>query len=185
METMVINAKTRKEMGKTYAKKIRESGIIPAVAYNENGESIMLEVEAAEFSKVWRSITKTTLINLKIDGNDNMGYIKDTEYDIKTDKNLHADFHIVSGKKMIPAKFKVHYSGTPKGVLLGGFMVKHIPEILVKALPADLPQSVTADVSGLNIGDKFLVSDLNLGDKVVLITKADAELVTIAPPKNK
>ncbi len=183
MEQFVINANTRKEAGKSISKKLRTEGRIPAVAYNEKGESVMLDVDAAEFSKAWRSSTKTTLINLKIDGKDNQAYIKDTEYDIKTDKNLHADFYIVSGTKPITAVLKIHYLGTPAGVLKGGFMVKHIPDVKLKALPQNMPQSVSADVSKLEIGGKFLVSDLNLGDKVTVLTKSTALIVSIAPPK--
>ena len=86
MEQYVINAKTRKETGKRISKQLRAEGRIPAIAYNEKGQSTMLDIDAAEFSKIWRTITPTTLINLKIDGQDNMAYIQDTEYDILTDK---------------------------------------------------------------------------------------------------
>ncbi|HBG65374.1 MAG TPA: 50S ribosomal protein L25 [Treponema sp.] len=185
MEQYVINAKIRKETGKVAAKRLRKTGRIPAIAYNEKGESTMLDIDAMEFSKVWRTITPTTLINLKIDGQDNKAYIQDTEYDIKTDKNLHADFHIVSGSKMISATLKIHYAGTPAGVLKGGFLVKHIPDVTLKALPEDMPASITADISKIEIGQKFTVKDLNLSDKITLITSPDAVIVTIAPPKNK
>ncbi len=183
MEQFVVNAKIRKETGKGVSKKLREEGRIPAVAYNEKGESTMLDIDAAEFSKVWRSITPTTLINLKIDGQDNMAYIKDTEYDIKTDKNLHADFHVVSGTKAVTKVLRVKYTGTPAGVLRGGFMVKHVPDVKLKALPQDMPAEVVADVSSLDIGGKFTVGDLNLGEKVSVLTPASAMIVTIAPPK--
>lgn len=183
MEQMVINAKVRKESGKKYAKQLRATGSIPAVAYNEKGESTLLEVNAAEFSKVWRSITKTTLITLKIDGKDFNAYIQDTEYDIKSDTNLHADFHVVSGEKPITAVLKIHYSGTPAGVLKGGFMVKHVPDVKLKALPQDMPHSVTADVSKIEIGQKFTVADLNLGDKVTVLTKPSSVVISVAPPK--
>ena len=183
MEQFVINAKTRSLSGKTAAKRIRAEGNLPAIAYNEKGESIMLEVNAQEFSKAWRSITKTTLVNLKIDGNDNQAYIKDTEYDIKTDKNLHADFHIVSGKKPITAVLKIRLSGNPAGVLKGGFMVKHVPDVKLKALPADMPAAVTADVSPLEIGGKLAIKDLKLGEKVEILTNPESLIVTIAPPR--
>lgn len=183
MEQLVINAKTRKDAGKKYAKELRKTGSIPAVAYNEKGESILLEVNAAEFSKIWRSVTKATLVNLKIDGQDNQAYIKDTEYDIKTDKNLHADFYIVSGQKPVTFNYKVHFSGTPAGVLKGGFMVKHVTDVKVKALPQDLPASIICDVSKAEIGQKIVVADLNLGDKITVLTRADSVIITIAPPK--
>ncbi|MCH5294715.1 MAG: 50S ribosomal protein L25 [Treponema sp.] len=183
MEQFVINAKTRTESGRRAAKKLRATGHIPAVAYDEKGESVMLDIDAAEFSKAWRSVTKTTLVNLKIDGKDNQAYIKDTEYDIKTDKNLHADFYIVSGTKPITVVLKIHYTGTPAGVLKGGYMVKHVPDVKLKALPQDIPQSIFVDVSKLDIGGKLSISDLNLGDKVQVLTKETSLIVTIAPPK--
>jgi large subunit ribosomal protein L25 len=62
-------------------------------------------------------------------------------------------------------------------------MVKHIPDVKVKALPKDMPEFITADVSKLEIGGKFTVADLNLGDKVTVLTKAESLIVSIAPPK--
>lgn len=183
MEQYVVNAKIRKETGRKVAKTLRAEGRLPAVAYDEKGQSVMLDIDANEFSKIWRTVTPTTLITLKVDGQDNMAYIQDAEYDIKTDKVLHADFHIVSGNKPITAEYKMHYIGTPAGVLKGGFMVKHVPSIKLKALPADLPVSISADVSKIEIGQKFRVEDLKLSDKITLLTKKDALLVTIAPPK--
>ena len=183
MEQFVINAKVRKESGKVAAKALRTTGHIPAVAYNEKGESIMLDIEANEFSKAWRSITKTTLVNLKIDGQDNQAYIKDTEYDIKTDSVLHADFHIVSGTKPVTKILKIRISGTPAGVLKGGFMVKHVPDVKLKGLPQDIPEAVTADVSKIEIGGKYTIGDLQLGDKITVLTPKSSVVISIAPPK--
>ena len=183
MERFVINATTRKETGKKYAKKLRTEGKIPAVAYNEKGEATMLEIASGEFEKAWRSITKTTLVTRKIDGVENTADIKDTDYDIQIDKVLHADFHVVSGTKAVKAVMKIHLSGTPAGVLKGGFMVKHVPDVMLKALPQDMPESVSADVSNLEIGQKFTIADLNLGDKVTVLTAAASVVVSIAPPK--
>ncbi len=183
MEQFVINAKIRKETGKKVAKALRAAGRLPAVAYNEKGESTMLDIDAAEFSKAWRSITATTLVKLVIEGQEHQAYIQDTEYDIITDKNLHADFHIVSGQKPVVARLKIHYSGTPAGVLKGGFLVKHVPDVKIKALPADMPQSIVADISKVEIGQKYTVKDLGLSDKLTILTNPNDLVVTIAPPR--
>ncbi len=183
MEQFVVNAKIRKETGKKAAKALRATGRIPAIAYNEKGESTMLDVDANEFSKAWRSITPTTLIKLVIEGQENQAYIQDTEYDIINDKNLHADFHIVSGQKPVVARLKIHYSGTPAGVLKGGFLVKHVPDVKLKALPADMPQSIVADISKVEIGQKFTVKDLGLSDKLTILSNPNDLVVTIAPPR--
>src|SRR5574344_1361815 len=139
MDQLVIEAKTRKETGKKISNALRAAGRIPAVMYNEKAEAVSLDVDGMEFNKAWRTITATTLVTLKVDGTAYDAFIKDTEYDIKSDKVLHADFYVVDNKKEVTAKFKVHYTGTPAGVLKGGFMVTHVPEVTIKCLPKTMP----------------------------------------------
>lgn len=183
MDQLVIEAKKRECTGKKVAKQLRAAGRIPAVMYNEKGEAVSLDVDCAAFNKVWRSITSTTLVTLNVEGTSYDAFIRATEYDIKTDSVLHADFFAVTNTKPVVRKYKVQYSGTAAGVLKGGFMVKHIPEIVVKCLPKDLPERLVVDVSKVNIGDNLRVKDLNLGDKVTVLTDAEASLVTVAPAR--
>ena len=183
MEQLVVNAKTRQETGKKAAKAIRAAGNIPAVMYDEEGKATSIVVESAQFNKVWRNVTATTLVTLNVDGTSYDAFIRDTEYNIMTDSVLHADFFVVSNKKPVTRNYKLQYSGTAAGVLKGGFMVKHIPEIKVKALPKDLPVRVVIDVSKINIGDGFTVKDINLGENVTILTPADAEVITVAPAR--
>ena len=183
MEQLVVNAKTRQETGKKAAKAIRAAGNIPAVMYDEEGKATSIVVESVQFNKVWRNVTATTLVTLNVDGTSYDAFIRDTEYNIMTDSVLHADFFVVSNKKPVTRNYKLQYSGTAAGVLKGGFMVKHIPEIKVKALPKDLPVRVVIDVSKINIGDVFAVKDINLGENVTILTPADAEVITVAPAR--
>jgi large subunit ribosomal protein L25 len=183
MEQLVVDAKTRKETGKKAAKALRAAGRIPAVVYDEEGKAVSVDVDAAQFNKVWRSITATTLITLNVDGKSCDAFIRDTEYDIITDSVLHADFFAVSNKKPVVRKYKLQYTGTAAGVLKGGFMVKHVPEIKVKALPKDLPVRVVVDVSPINIGDVFRVKDIDLGKNVTILTPAESEIISVAPAR--
>ena len=184
MDQLVINAKVRTTTGKTAAKKLRAQGRLPAVMYDAKGKSTMLEIDEVEFNKVWRSITPTTLISLKIDGQEaHDAFIKDTEYAILKDRVLHADFFEPAADEKLTAKFKLSYTGIPAGVLKGGYMLKHLPEITVQAVPRKMPQSVTADVSSLNIGDTFRVKDLKLNEGVTILTDENASLVSITPAR--
>lgn len=183
MAKQTINAKVRTTTGKAAAKRLREVGSIPAVMYNEKGEATMLEVNEVEFNKVWRTITKTTPVELVVDGKSMDALIKDTEYNIRNDKVLHADFHVPAADEKLKYKYKVQLTGTPQGVLKGGFMVKRVPEVTVLATIGNLPERVVADVSKLNVGDALKVKDLNLGDNVTILTDAEASLVSIAPAR--
>ena len=96
MEQMVVSAETRAETGKKAARLLREAGKIPAVVYDEEGKATSISVDSVQFNKVWRSITKTTLVTLDVAGKKSDALISDVEYDIMTDTVLHADFFAVS-----------------------------------------------------------------------------------------
>ena len=75
---------------------------------------------------------------------------------------------------------KLLYSGTPAGVLKGGFLLKHVPEVTIKAKPADVPERIVLDISKINIGEKLCVKDMNLGNGVTILTPAETSLVSIS-----
>lgn len=184
MAKLVINASTRKSYGKTAAKRMRAAGHIPAVVYNSKGESTMLDIDAVEFNKVWRSITATTTIDLKIDGGAALtALIQDTEYEIRSDKVLHTDFFVPADDQKVTAMMKVQYSGTPAGVLKGGFLLKHTPSVKIQATAKNLPERIVADVAPLNIGDSLKVKDLALGKDVAILTDGESQLVSISPAR--
>ena len=183
MAKMVINDKVSTVTGKTAAQNLRKEGRIPAVVYNSKGEATMLDVDEIEFNKVWRSITKTTVITLNVDGKECDALIKDTEYNIRNDKVLHADFFAPDADQKVYEKMKVLIRGTAAGFLKGGFLVKHLPEIELKATLANLPVRIEADVSKLGIGDVLTVKDLGLSSEIELITPSDTPLANVAPAR--
>ena len=183
MSKQTLNAKVRTASGKTAAKKLRQVGSIPAVMYNEKGESTMLEVNEVEFNKIWRTITPTTSINLVVDGKEHLALIKDTEYNIRTDKVLHADFFVPAADEKLVMNIKVHYSGTPAGVLKGGFKKERNNQIKIKAAIADLPETIVADISKINVSEALRVKDLELSKNVEVLTDKELPLVTVSPAR--
>ena len=183
MSKQTLNAKVRTASGKAAAKKLREVGSIPAVMYNDKGEATMLEVNEVEYNKIWRTVTPSTSINLVVDGKENLALIKDTEYNIRTDKVLHADFFVPAADEKLVMNIKVHYSGTPAGVLKGGFKKERNNQIKVKAAIADLPETIIADISKINVSEALRVKDLELGDKVEVLTDKELPLVTVSPAR--
>ena len=183
MSKQTLNAKTRTVTGKTAAKNLRKEGRIPAVVYNAKGEATSIDVDEVEFNKIWRTITPTTSIVLNIDGKENVALIKDVEYNIRKDKALHADFFVPDADQKLVMKIKVHFQGTPAGVLKGGFKKERNNQIKIKATIADLPETITADVSKINVSEALRVKDLNLGDKVEVLTDLELPLVTVSPAR--
>ncbi|WP_428771000.1 50S ribosomal protein L25 [Treponema sp. HNW] len=182
MEELVLKAASRTATGKSAAKKLRASGRIPAVMYNAKGEAFMLDVDEAEFTKVWKTATATTLVSLVIDGKEGKPVlIKATEYDIITDKNLHVDFHAPDPDKPLTVTMTVLVRGNPVGVREGGALEKGIKTIDIKCLPKDLPVRVIADVNELSLNTELKVKDLNLGAGVTVLTGADEVVAAVRP----
>lgn len=183
MSKQTLNAKVRTTTGKTAAKKLREVGSIPAVMYNDKGESTMLEVNEVEFNKIWRTITPTTSINLVVDGKEMLALIKDAEYNIRTDKVLHADFFVPAADQKLVMNIRVHFNGTPAGVLKGGFKKERNNKVKIKATIADLPETIVADISKINVSEALRVKDLDFGKAVEVLTDAELPLVTVSPAR--
>ena len=183
MSKQTIDAKTRTTTGKTAAKNLRKEGRIPAVVYNAKGEATSIEVGEVEFNKIWRTITPTTSITLKVDGKESLALIKDVEYNIRNDKVLHADFFAPDANEKLVMKIKIHYKGTPAGVLKGGFKKERNNEIKIKAAIADLPETIEADISGINASEALRVKDLKLPDNVEVLTDMELPLVTVSPAR--
>ena len=183
MSKQTLEAKLRTATGKTAAKNLRKEGRIPAVVYNDKGEATSIDVSEVEFNKIWRTVTPTTSINLVVDGKDNAALIKDVEYNIRTDKVLHADFFVPAADQKLISKIKVHYTGTPAGVLKGGFKKERNNEIKIKCTLADLPETIVADISGINVSEALRVKDLKVGKNVEVLTDAELPLVTVSPAR--
>jgi large subunit ribosomal protein L25 len=183
MSKQIINAKTRTTTGKTAAKNLRKEGRIPAVVYNDKGEATSLEISEVEFNKVWRTITPTTSITLNIDGKESLALIKDAEYNIRTDRVLHADFFVPAADQKLVMKMKVHFKGTPAGVLKGGFKKERNNQVKIKATIGDLPETIEADISKINVSEALRVKDLEFGKGVEVLTDMELPLVTVAPAR--
>ncbi len=179
MDSLVLVAKERKEAGKTVAKRLRKAGRLPAVMYNTKGEATMLDIDEVEFTKIWKVATPTTLINLDVNGKKSLAFIKDTEYDIKTDKNLHVDFHVIDESKKLKKKIRVQVSGSPVGVREGGVFEAGVKEIEIECLPKDLPVRLVVDVSALTLGSSMAVKDIQLPNGVTVLSDGDAVIAQV------
>ncbi len=183
MSKQTIEAKTRTVLGKSAAKKLRKEGRIPAVVYNAKGEATSIEVGEVEFNKIWRAITPTTSITLKVDGKESLALIKDVEYNIRNDKVLHADFFVPDADQKLVTNIKIHFEGTPAGVLKGGFKKERNNQIKIKACIADLPETVVVSIANINVSEALRVKDVPFDKKVEVLTDSELPLVTVSPAR--
>ena len=183
MDYLTVNASIRTAKGKKAGKALRATGRLPAVMYNSKGESTMLDVDELEFTKVWKQATPTTLINLVVGKDTYLAFIKDTEYDIITDRNLHVDFHVIDPDTPLVRNIKVLLSGNAAGVREGGVLFKGVSSIKIKCMPKNLPVRILADITPLKTGESMTVKQIALGEGVSLVSNPDAVVASVRAPK--
>ena len=112
------------------------------------------------FSKiVYTPNVYTAMIELE-NGEKYKAILQDIQFHPVSDKILHVDFYQLHDDKEVTMEIPVKLEGNAPGVIAGGNLRFPYRKLKVRALPADLPDFITADISELNIGDKLYVTSL-------------------------
>jgi large subunit ribosomal protein L25 len=133
------------------------------------------------------SASGQVLIKLIIQNNGStttsVAVIKDYQVDPVRRDLLHADFYVVDLSKPLQVEVGVHLIGRPMGAERGGILQEVRREVLVSALPQDLPQYIEVDVSGLNLGESLNVRDLPVPPGVEILTDASYTIAAVVAPR--
>jgi len=183
----IINLTTRERSGtgKSYTRKARAQGWVPAIYYGHNFEPVKIEVNAKEFAAIVRNKKQTHLINLGIGKteNDSIAVIRETQkHVIKDNIFFHIDFmHVAMNEKVI-VEVPLEVIGTPIGVKEGGGVLGHpILHVKIECMPANIPEKVTIDVSSLNLGQSIHVRDVSIPN-VTIKESPDEVLAVVTHP---
>ncbi|TXD49809.1 50S ribosomal protein L25/general stress protein Ctc [Polaribacter sp. IC073] len=159
MKSITIKGSKRESVGKVATKALRNAGMVPCVIYGGDKPMHFSAEELAFRHLVYTPNVYTAIID--VDGEKTAAILKDIQYHPVTDRIIHADFYQLFDDKEITMKIPVKLKGTSPGVLNGGSLRFTNRKLSIKALPANLPDSVTADISKLRVGAKLLVSSLS------------------------
>ncbi len=186
MEQMVLQAESRTPGGKGAARKARAAGMVPGVAYGHGLEPRPLLVDGKTLRDVLRHHRgSNVLLDLKVDGESpgNLAaIIKAMQTDPTTDDVLAVDFQWVSLAEHVTVHVAVHLTGSAPGAEQGGAVDQMLHEVEVSCLPLEIPEALTADISGMQIHDILHVSDITAPAGVEILTHAEESLVTVRPP---
>jgi large subunit ribosomal protein L25 len=180
MTEPVLNAEERTLRG-SHLKALRREGILPAVVYGAGIESTAIELDQHEASKILATVGGSTLVTLNIGKEKHRVLVREIQRDVIRLDILHVDFLKVAMDVKIRTMVPVELVGeAPVVYELGGLLVTGLSEIEVEALPSDLPERVTVDISSLvSMDDSITVADLVFGEGVEVLTSPD-ELIASA-----
>ena len=159
MKSITINGSTRKVLGKKSTKELRKQEMVPCVLYGE-GEPVHFSAKELDFSKLVYTPNAHT-VKIVLEKKELDAILQDIQFHPLSDKILHVDFYQLSENKEVSMEIPVKIEGSAPGVLIsGGVLILNQRKLKVKALPKNLPDYITADISKLELGDKLYSSEL-------------------------
>lgn len=160
MKSITINGSKRESVGKVATKALRNAGEVPCVLYG--GEApVHFAADERAFTKLVYTPNAHTVV---IDLGDNVTFnaiLQDIQFHPVSDKILHIDFYQLFDDKEVSMNIPVVIKGSAPGVLnSGGVLSRNKRKLKVRALPANLPDIIEADISELELGDKLYVTEV-------------------------
>jgi large subunit ribosomal protein L25 len=184
MEAEQLKAFTRSETGKCPARRLRSTGMIPAILYGPHIESMKLAVNASELKRLLVRKQDKKFFRLLIEDNgktlDKLSIVKKYDTHPLGGQLIHADFYEIDMTKKITIDVPIHLKGTPEGVEFGGELQQQKRVLRISCLPELLPEGVEIDVSPLKVGDALKVRDIHLAEGITIQDAGDVTVVHIA-----
>jgi|UniRef100_UPI00404912EF large subunit ribosomal protein L25 len=159
MKSITINGSQRESVGKKETKALRNAGQVPCVLYGGD-KPVHFSAPELAFSKLVYTPNAHTVVIALENGTSFNAIMQDIQFHPVTDRILHVDFYQLYEDKEITMEIPVHIIGTSRGVLNGGVLRKNYRKLKIKALPANLPDFVEADITPLKIGSKLYITAL-------------------------
>jgi large subunit ribosomal protein L25 len=175
-----LSAEIREDVGKGASRRLRHAGRVPAVIYGGDTDPVSLTIEhrelwhAAQNEAFFSSILDVTVA----DGRSQQVVIRDMQRHPFKSFIMHVDFMRVSATEELRISIPLHFAGedeSPAGKEAGVVIQHQLTDIEVAAMPGDLPEYLTVDLSGLEPGSSVMLGDIALPKGVSIPSLTDDE----------
>ncbi len=177
-----LNIVPREVVGKQ-VKNLRKQGMVPASLYGPKYASRNMAVELLSFKKVFKDAGYSNLIEAAVEGGDEEKLLlKEVQINPVTDEVLHISFYVTDKNTEITSEVPIELVGkAPAEDMAVGFVIQSLDEIIVRCLPANLPDHFEVTQEKLiNIGDSVSVRDLKLPEGVELDSSMNPDDVIVS-----
>jgi large subunit ribosomal protein L25 len=152
--------------GKGAARQARREGLVPGIVYGGGADPLPIQMP---FNELMKRLKKgrflSTLFNMKVEGHDDVRVIcRAVQRDVVKDLPTHVDFLRLRRTTKINLYIPVDFVGreTAPGLRRGGVLTVVRPEVELLVTAGDIPEQITVDLSGLDIGDTVTISAVDL-----------------------
>ncbi len=179
-----LNTEPRTSEGTAAVKRLRKAGSIPAVVYGRKTPVTNVQVDSKTFTKILQnSASDNILVSLKMGSGEQLALVQEVQHDHLKGGILHVDFHAIAMDEEIHAEVPVETTGEAIGLKFGGLVeiIHHTLE--VRCLPKDLPESISVDVTSLQVGKSIHVGDISYPAGVRAKLASDVVVLMCVEPK--
>jgi large subunit ribosomal protein L25 len=176
-----LQAREREERGKNAARRLRASGMVPAVLYGD-GATTALAVPDKVVDYTLQHLGDNALYDIDLGSGGSTARIVDVQRDPVSGRLVHVDFAPVNMLERIEVTVPVHVVGESPGVEEGGVLQQVAYEVQIETLPGDIPQELTVDVSSLGMNENLTLADLALPDGITLLSDPEEVAATVTAP---
>jgi large subunit ribosomal protein L25 len=188
-EMKTLSVRKRSALGKGANRRLRAESLVPGVYYTAGGVNVPVQAPALPLGKIYEQVGRTNVFNLEIDDNGvktlHPVFVWDAQYHPVKNVFTHVDFFGVDMDKDIKVEVPLEFVGVSKGVKLGGSLETYREHVTLLAKPLHMPRKITVDVTSLELGQSFRVSDLALPEGVRALAQTDFVLVAVVTEKDE
>ncbi|QDG50090.1 50S ribosomal protein L25 [Persicimonas caeni] len=182
-----LMAERREESGKGAARRLRRAGLLPAVCYGRNTESVALAINLEDLEDAIDTPKGlNTVFTVQLDGEDtSFDNVILRDYQVHPVKRdlLHVDLMVVEEGQEIEVRVPIEPVGRSLGEREGGKLRLLYPDIKVACVPSAIPEVIEVDVTELGPGGAILASELDFPEGVEPTYKVDFAIARILMPR--
>ena len=174
----------RAMQGTGASRRLRITGRTPGIVYGGTGEPILIELD---HNALWHAIKKeafhASILEMELGGNEQKVLLRDLQMHPYKQQILHIDFQRVEARTRLTMKVPLHYSGEEESpaVKAENCLVNHVlTDLTISCFPADVPESIDIDLSGLKKGSPLHLKDIKLPKGVKFVAKGQDNPVLVS-----
>jgi large subunit ribosomal protein L25 len=176
----------RAKQGTGASRRLRNTGKTPGIVYGGEGQPQLIELD---HNALWYALKKeafhSTILDMELSGKSGKVLLRDVQYHPYKPQIVHIDFQRVDAKTKLHMKVPLHYvkAEESQAVKFENCVVNHVvSELDISCYPADLPEFIEVDLSGLKKGMSLHLNDIQLPKGVSAVTrgKPNPVLVSVA-----
>lgn len=174
----------RNKQGTGASRRLRNTGRAPGIVYGGEGQPQLIELD---HNALWHALKKetfhSTILDMELNGSEGKVLLRDVQYHPYKPQVVHIDFQRVEAKTKLHMKVPLHYvkAEESQAVKFESCVVNHVmSEIDISCLPADLPEFIEVDLSGLKKGMSLHLQDITLPKGVAAVTRGKPNPVLVS-----